>query len=94
MPGLAEKLLNAALEEIKHRREMEKLELDAEVELMRCQTKEVFRGQIFAFLITLGFAGAGVYVICSGHSVAGTVFGGVGLGSIVSPFTLPRPPAM
>jgi len=56
------------------------------VELMRNQTKEVFRGQIFAFLITLAFAGAGAYVICSGHPVAGTIFGGVGLGSIVSTF--------
>jgi uncharacterized membrane protein len=63
MPGSAEKLLNAAMEEITHRRELEKSQLDAEVSLMHDQSKEVFRGQIFAFLITLCFAGAGAYVI-------------------------------
>lgn len=86
LPGLGSKLVDAAMEEISHRRAMEKTQLEAEIELMRHQSKEIYRGQIFAFLITLGFAGAGTYVICNGHPVAGTIFGGVGLGSIVSTF--------
>lgn len=86
MPGLAPRLVDAAIEEISHRRAMEKMQLETEIELMRHQSKEIYRGQIFAFLITLGFAAAGTYVIVNGHPVAGTIFGGVGLGSIVSTF--------
>src|SRR5262245_9083610 len=77
VPGTADRLFRMALEEVEHRRELEKAQFEAEVTVASNQAQEAFRGQVFAFLITLTFAGVGGYIINSGHPVAGTIFGGV-----------------
>jgi uncharacterized membrane protein len=86
VPGAGTRLLALITEEAVFRRQMQERELTAEIELMRRESTEARLGQIFAFVITLAFAGLGAYIITNGHPIAGTIFGGVGLGSIVSTF--------
>jgi uncharacterized membrane protein len=76
-------MFDMAQAEAAHRRSQEELILKAEI-------REIRRGQCFAFLITLAFLSAGVLLAKWNHPWPGTVFGSVGLGSIVTRFILGR----
>jgi uncharacterized membrane protein len=76
-------MFEMAQAEAAHRRGQEELVLKAEI-------REIRLGQCFAFLITMAFLLAGVLLAKWDHPWPGTVFGSVGVGSIVTRFILGR----
>jgi uncharacterized membrane protein len=64
VPGLAEKIVNWADEEGRHRRAMEQIVIPA-------NSRRASLGQIFAFVIALAVIGSGTAVILTGHSAYG-----------------------
>jgi hypothetical protein len=82
--------LQMAEEEGKSRRELETKVIDAQVEAMRRQFTEARFGQVFAFVIAVLFLGCGTYVATLGQALVGALFGGIGLGGIVTTFIVGR----
>ncbi len=89
-PGAALRIIQMAEEEGRSRRALEAKAVDAQVEGMRRQFFEARLGQVFAFLIATLFLGCGTYVATLGQPWAGALFGGIGLGSIVTTFVVGR----
>jgi uncharacterized membrane protein len=89
-PGAALRIIQMAEEEGRSRRALEAKAVDAQVEGMRRQFREARLGQIFAFLIAVLFLGCGTYIAALGQPWAGALFGGIGLGGIVTTFILGR----
>ena len=83
IPGCAARMFEMAQAEAAHRRSQEELILKAEI-------REIRLGQCFAFLITVAFLLAGVLLAHWNQPWPGTVFGSVGVGSIVTMFILGR----
>ena len=79
-----------AEEEGKSRRDLETKAIDAQVEAMRRQFTEARFGQVFAFVIAVLFLGCGTYVATLGQPWAGALFGGIGLGGVVTTFIVGR----
>jgi uncharacterized membrane protein len=73
-----------------HRRALENKSLEASIEGMRRQFAEGRLGQIFAFSIAVIFVFLGAYVTLHGQPWPGAIFGGVGLGGIVTAFIVGR----
>lgn len=80
-PGSAAKVIQMALDQGKHRQEMER-------HVVRCQTNQSSTGQWLGFTIAMFGIIASVYLIATGHDVAGSVLGGIDLISLVSIFVL------
>lgn len=89
-PGTAERIVRMAEVEGQHRRDLESRAMNAQIEAMRRTFWEARLGQVFAFLISLGFIGSGTYLVTHGQVIAGSVVSSVGLASIVSAFILGR----
>jgi uncharacterized membrane protein len=90
-PGAALRIIEMAEEQGTHRRAVENKAVDAQVEGMRRQFREARLGQIFAFLIAVFFLGCGTYIATAGGEPwAGALFGGIGLGGIVTTFIVGR----
>ena len=83
-----------AEEEARHRRELEWEQLRDRRRrtdiYLKAQLADMFRGQIFAFIAVLLGLGGGLWLATQGHPVAGSVFGGGSLISIVSAFIYGR----
>lgn len=90
--GLATRIVQMAELEGLHRRALDKQRLDADVEYMRSQVREVRRGQFLAFGVAMAFIGGSVYVTVHGFQWAGASMSLVGVGSIVSAFIWGRTP--
>jgi uncharacterized membrane protein len=89
-PGAALRIIQMAEDEGRSRRALEAKAVDAQVEGMRRQFWEARLGQIFAFSIAALFLGCGTYIATLGQPWAGALFGGIGLGGIVTTFIAGR----
>jgi uncharacterized membrane protein len=89
-PGSAERIIEMAEKEGIHRRSLEQSQVDWQIEAMRRQFAEARVGQFLAFGVTALFLGCGTYIAVSGQPWAGALFGGIGLGGIVTTFILGR----
>lgn len=83
LPGAAERILNMAEEEQKHRQYLEKTALQNDKD-------EAKLGQICAFLIGIVAIVAGTYAAINGSATAGGIIGGGGVVGLVSVFILGR----
>ncbi|MCP5112171.1 MAG: DUF2335 domain-containing protein [bacterium] len=90
LPGLAERIVTLTEEEARHRRSLEQKALEATSRNSENRDVEAKRGQVFAFTIAMSFILAGLIVAIWAEPWAGTVFGGIGIGGIVSTFVLGR----
>jgi uncharacterized membrane protein len=81
VPGSAAKVIQMAVDQGKHRQEMEKY-------VLRSQTRQSGTGQWLGFTIAMFGIIASVYLIATGHDAAGSVLGGIDLISLVSIFVL------
>lgn len=92
LPGAADRIIQMAEEEGRHRRWRENRAVDADIEAMRRQFTEARLGQIFAFVIAVMFVASGTYLVSVKDSMtAGLLFGAVGLTGLVSTFVRGRP---
>lgn len=88
LPGATDRILTLAEEHFRHRLEIEKMEVEAQVELLRDQAKRANRGQAIATGLAIGCMSSGIYLATTGHdTVASIVFGSTILG-LVSIFAL------
>lgn len=78
-PGAADRILKMAEEQGVHRRELEKI-------VVKSDSRDSLWGLIFAFVFAMTAVFYGANLILSDHSVAGTIFGGVGLIAVVNAF--------
>jgi uncharacterized membrane protein len=60
--------------------------MDISAEEMRLGFREAARGQVYAFVLALVCLLVGGYLVQGGQQISGTIFGGVGLGSIIYTF--------
>lgn len=79
LPGFARQVLDAAREEVEHRRRLE-----------RAESQRQRLGQVFALIVALSFLVAGFALVSEGHDVAGTVLGTADLVALVTAFLLGR----
>jgi uncharacterized membrane protein len=89
-PGAALRIMQMAEDEGRSRRALEAKVVDAQVEGLRRQFAEARLGQIFAFSTAALFLGCGTYIATLGQPWAGALFGGIGLGGIVTTFIAGR----
>ena len=89
-PGAAERIIKTYESEVAHRHEMERAMVETDIKVQRAIPREILTGQIFAFLICVGFLATGTFLISTGHEISGTIFGGGGLVGIVSAFLASR----
>lgn len=85
-PGFAERIVIMAEGESKHRREQEEKALNADIKLNHKDFTERRVGQCMAFSIVLIMAGFGAYLALHGKELAGSVFGGPAIVSIIGAF--------
>lgn len=78
-PGGARAIFAAVEEQARHRMKMEAI-------ILPKQQKQSAVGQIFAFVLALGFLGASTYLIATGKGLYGTILGGVDLIALVYAF--------
>lgn len=89
-PGAADRIIRMAEEEGVHRRSVQKLVVDAQIEEVRSQFAEAKRGQICAVVIAVAGLFAGAYTAVAGYQIAGSFLGVGGVGGIVTTFILGR----
>ena len=79
LPGSADRILKMAEDQMKHRQDIEKreIELDARDSLL---------GSVFAFIVSMTAMVGSFVLIYTGHEVAGSFLGSLGLGSIITAF--------
>jgi len=85
-PGFAERIVRMAEGEADHRRQMEHKALDADIHSNHKDHTEIRMGQWLAFAIVIIMAGIGGYLAMHGKEIAGSVFGGPAIVSIVGAF--------
>ena len=73
-----------------HRRALELLALEHNAKILRHTARDILLGQIFAFIISLGFLVLASYAIYRGKPWAGAILSTVGIGGIVSTFIFRR----
>jgi len=89
-PSFPERVMKMAESEIKHRQDMDKDALKADIEMTKIEVKtealSTIIGQILGFLIAITAISAGVYTTLKGHPVTGGIIGTGGLAGLVSAF--------
>jgi uncharacterized membrane protein len=85
-PGFAERIVSMAEAEATHRRSMETVAIQAQIEDRRAHRAEARIGQCFALVVALGFIGAGAYAIGQGATTTGAIIVGGALVGLVSAF--------
>ncbi|MHB8836708.1 MAG: DUF2335 domain-containing protein [Candidatus Methylomirabilia bacterium] len=86
VPGFAERIVVMAESEISHRHSQESRSIDADVAANKSVLIERKIGQAMAFVIAMTVIGIGGFLVYSGHPIAGTIFGGLGLAPVVTAF--------
>ena len=76
---IANELIDMAKKQSQHRREMENV-------VIRGDNRRSLIGLIFGFVITLVSIGTGAFLIYTGHDIAGIIFAGTPIISIVTAF--------
>ncbi|HEY6991144.1 MAG TPA: DUF2335 domain-containing protein [Bryobacteraceae bacterium] len=90
VPGAAERILSAAELEGDHRRRLELLVLEHNGKILRYTARDILLGQIFAFILSLGFLVLAADCIYTGYPWAGAILSAIGFGGIVSTFIFGR----
>lgn len=86
VPGAAERFLNFAEDEMRHRRQLENRQLETAVMMANASLEQSKRGQNYAFLIAvIGILGT-LYLGHVGATVVGSVLGGGSLVTIIVAF--------
>ena len=85
-PGFAERIVKMAEQEADHRRLQETKALDTDIVLNHKDFTERKTGQFLAFAIVIIMAFVGAYLALNGSEIAGSVFGGPAIVSIVGAF--------
>ena len=88
--GAADRILAMAEREGEHRRAIELLALEHNAKILRHTARDILIGQVFAFIISLGFLTIAAYAIDLGNPLAGTILSTIGIGGIVSAFIFGR----
>ena len=78
-PGAADRIIAMAENQSKHRQEIENRS-------MKMTARDSLLGLIFAFIFALATLAGGLWLVTFDHPVVGTIFGGVGLGTVVTGF--------
>lgn len=93
LPGAANRILEMAENQVKHRHEIENKQINIEIsqnqsniELAKKEMSERKRGQLCAFTITLSTLFCGAVLSYLNKPLAGTLFGGAGLASVLLVF--------
>jgi len=89
-PGAAERIIKTYENEVAHRHELERAAVEAEIKIQSSIPREILIGQIFAFVVCIGFLAAGTFLISTEHEISGSLFGGGGLVGVVSAFLVSR----
>ncbi len=84
--GLAERIVKMAEDQGNHRRSLEAKTLDAQIRHTKARDLEAKMGQIFAFILAIFTIIVGAYLVIHDYQISGTIFGGMGLVSIVVAF--------
>lgn len=96
VPGAALRIIEMAEAQAKHRRELERTQMEANVSIARQGLQLDSRGQLFGFIIAitgLGAAAFTVYLVPNGYGVAAAAaFGGVPLASLIYAYMHGRKP--
>lgn len=79
LPGFARQVLDAAREEVVHRRR-----------LQRAESQRQTLGQVFALVLALSFLLAAYLLVNRGHDAAGAFLGAADIGALVTAFILGR----
>lgn len=79
IPGAAERIIRMAEMQARHRQELESI-------AVKSGARDSLMGLIFGFIIGLVTVLSGSYCVLKGHSVSGTILGGVGLVGLVGVF--------
>lgn len=88
--AIADRIVKMAEDEAKHRREMERCIVEAQVESDKRDHLEARRGQVCATIIALAFLVAATYCAMYGHQIAASVIGASGISGIVTTFIIGR----
>lgn len=90
LPGLSDRIVSMAEEEGKHRRDIEKMAMEAEIEVTKLLSgslaKEVDRGQKYALAIAIITVITGGVIAAMGAQWPGALIGVSGLAGIVTTF--------
>ena len=78
-PGAAKEIINMAVSQVKHRQEMEKMELQN-------AARDSLLGLTYAFIFCMVTITGAIYLILNDHTITGTLLGGVGFTTVVSAF--------
>lgn len=78
-PGAADRIIAMAENQSRHRQAIENKSIEM-------TSRDSLLGLIFAFVFALATLVAGVWLVIQEHPVVGTIFGGVGLGTVVTSF--------
>jgi uncharacterized membrane protein len=90
VPGAAERILSLAEQESRHRRSIEKMIAEAEVDDRVAARRERKRGQDYGLAIGLFTISAGALTACLGHPIVGTFLGTGGVLGLVTAFVYGR----
>lgn len=72
--------------EYEHRHLMETTSLEADIAIAHKSERHITRGQYCGLVIALAGIGGGVYLVATGHDIAGASIVGVPLASILAAF--------
>ena len=89
-PSFPDRILKMAESEQAHRHEMEKNSLSFEEKIANKDFFERRLGQIFALIIAIIMISCGSYLVLKEHPIAGTIFSGTCLVSLVTVFIVGR----
>lgn len=78
-PGIAKEIINMAVEQAKHRQEMEKVEV-------KSASRDSLLGLIFAFIFCLVTVSGAIYLIDGGHTITGIFLYGASFVAVVTAF--------
>lgn len=90
LPGTAERIIAMAEREGEHRRKLDLLSHSHNSEILRYSARDSLLGQVFAFIIAIGFLGLAAYCVWLGNPWSGTILSAIGIGGIVSTFIIGR----
>lgn len=85
-PGFAERIVALAEGEAAHRRARETRALETEIEMGKTQLREIFLGQVLAFVIGMTALVGGIYLAAHGAETAGGFIGTGGVVGLVTAF--------
>lgn len=89
-PGLAERIVKMAEEEVMHRRAIERESIAVQARDQISYRRSELFGQVFGLLIGIAAIGGAVYCATHGAQVAGSIIGTGGVTGLVTTFILGR----